>query len=60
MYYHPDMKVSNENVKDVLKTYPQMTKDQKIDLKKQVGVLPILELGPYLDKMLGEDREIVF
>lgn len=56
MYYHPDMKVSNEDVKDVLKTYPQMTKDQIIDLQKQVGVLPILELMLYLDNMLGEDR----
>jgi len=60
MYYHPDMKVSNEDVKDVLKTYPQMTKDQIIDLQKQVGVLPILELMLYLDNMLGEDREIIF
>ena len=60
MYYHPDMKVSNEDVKDVLKTYPQMTKDQIIDLQKQVGVLPILELSLYLDNMLGEDREIIF
>lgn len=54
------MKVSNEDVKDVLKTYPQMTKDQIIDLQKQVGVLPILELRLYLDNMLGEDREIIF
>jgi len=60
MYYHPDMKVGNENVKDVLRNYPQITKEQKVDLKKQVGVLPILELNPYLDKMLGKDREIMF
>ena len=60
MYYHPDMKVDNENVKDVLRNYPQITKEQKVDLRKQVGVLPILELNPYLDKMLGKDREIMF
>ena len=60
MYYHPDMKVDNENVKDVLRNYPKITKEQKVDLKKQVGVLPILELNPYLDKMLGKDREIMF
>lgn len=60
MHYHPDMKVGNENVKDVLINYPKITKEQKVDLKKQVGVLPILELNPYLDKMLGKDREIMF
>ncbi len=60
MYYHPDMKVSNENVKDVLRHYTQITKEQKVDLKKQVGVLPVLELNPYLDKILGEDRDIIF
>ena len=30
MYYHPDMKVSNENVKDVLRHYTQITKEQKV------------------------------
>lgn len=60
MYYHPDMKVSNENVKDVLRHYTQITTEQKVDLKKQVGVLPVLELNPYLDKILGEDRDIIF
>lgn len=60
MYYHPEMKVSKEDIKNVLKTYPQMTKEQKANLKKQVGVLPILELNSYVDKMLGKDRDIMF